>query len=147
MRSVILERLNRGHLEEVMAIERASFSTPWSENSFHNELYNPNSIAYAAIFDSDVIGYICVRLIMDEGHILNLAVRPDMRRQGIAKAMVNKAIGEMKEKGCLFIFLEVRTSNYAAKRLYEGLDFKIVGTRKSYYEMPREDAVVMMLEL
>lgn len=139
--------MQRHHILEILEIERLSFSTPWSEASFYNETYNPNSLSYTAELESNVVGYICVRHIADEAHILNLAVRPDMRRQGIARALVLKALEELSETQCKTVYLEVRASNYQARALYESFGFKVVGIRKSYYEFPKEDAVVMAFSL
>jgi ribosomal-protein-alanine N-acetyltransferase len=134
-------------ISEVLKIERLSFTTPWSETSFYNELYSRNSITRIAEFNGIVIGYICVKHIADECHILNLAVHPDYRRRGIATMLLNDAIVKLRLHGCRFFYLEVRTSNYAARKMYERFGFNMVGIRKSYYANPVEDAVVMMMEL
>lgn len=147
MNSVIIERMQRPHIEEVLEIENASFSTPWSKALFYNELCHPSALIYVALLGSRVVGYICVHQVMDEGHILNLAVRQDMKRQGIAKTLVQRIIAELKESACKTIYLEVRISNYMAKHLYEGLGFKAVGIRKHYYESPKEDGIIMMLKI
>lgn len=147
MEGIRFERMRKRHLSEVLRIERVSFGAPWSEVSFMSELYNPASVAYVALAGSSVAGYIIVRQIVDEGHILNLAVRPDLRRKGIARALVENAMADLRESLCKYIYLEVRASNEEAKKLYEALGFKIVGTRKAYYENPREDALLMTSEM
>lgn len=147
MTEVIIQKIERHHIPEILEIEHQSFSTPWSEASFYNETYNPNSLSYTAILEFSVVGYICIRHIGDEAHILNLAVRPDMRRHGIARTLVLRIIGELRETPCKTIYLEVRVSNYQARALYEALGFKVVGIRKAYYEFPKEDAVMMALSL
>lgn len=134
-------------ISEVLKIERLSFTTSWSEASFYNELYSINSIIRIAEFNGIVIGYICVKHIVDECHILNLAVHPDHRRHGIAAILLNDAIVKLRLHGCRFFYLEVRTSNYAARKMYERFGFNMAGIRKSYYANPVEDAVVMMMEL
>jgi ribosomal-protein-alanine N-acetyltransferase len=78
---------------------------------------------------------------------MNLTVHPDYRRQGIAKMIFTNAINDLQANGCRFFYLEVRESNNAAKKMYEKLNFKIVGTRKDYYIRPTENAVIMMLDL
>lgn len=136
-----------GHLPDVMMIEGESFSTPWSWESFRTELGNPDSRAFVALVDSTVAGYICIRRIWDEGHILNLAVHPNFRRRGIARSLVLRAIEEFRAGRCKDVFLEVRVSNRAAIGLYEALGFKRERLRRSYYVLPLEDALVMSLPL
>lgn len=133
-------------LPPVLEIERASFTTPWSEISFFNELKNPRSIVKAAEKDGRVVGYVCASRILDEGHILDLAVHPDFRRHGIASALAGHAIEHLRSEGCKFIFLEVRVSNEQAARLYGKFGFQRIGTRKNYYTSPDEDAVIMSLK-
>lgn len=136
-----------GDIESVVRIERTSFSFPWSEVSFSNELYKPRSIPKVAVLDEAVVGYLCAECAADEGHILNLAVRPDFRRMNVATSLVENIIEEMRRRICRFIYLEVRASNDIAKSLYEGFGFRIIGVRKKYYVGPTEDAVIMMLEI
>ncbi len=134
-------------IPDVSEIERQSFTTPWSETSFRSELYSRYSITRVAELNGIVVGYICVRHIADECYLLDLAVHPDYRRRGIAKMLMDNVIQEMRIEGCRFFYLEVRGSNYAARKLYEGFGFRTTGTRKGYYVNPIEDAVIMMLEL
>jgi len=131
----------------VVAIERTSFSLPWSEISFAKELFKPRSIPKVAVVGDVVAGYMCIEYVMDEGHILNLAVHPDYRKRRIAAALVEDAVGELRQKACRFIYLEVRASNHAARNLYENFGFRMVGSRKSYYVNPGEDAVIMMRDI
>jgi ribosomal-protein-alanine N-acetyltransferase len=134
-------------LPSVLEIERESFTTPWSETSFYNELKNPRSIVKAARKEGRIVGYACVSRTLDEGHILDLAVHPGFRRRGVAKMLVSRAIEELGKEGCRFIFLEVRVSNEPAARLYGKLGFERIGIRKNYYTLPEEDGVLMCLKL
>lgn len=134
-------------IPHVLKIERMSFSTPWNEMAFLNEIYNTSSIVKVAVYESKIVGYICANSVIDEGHILNIAVSPDMRRRGIATAMLEKVIDELKKRGCKSVYLEVRASNTVAIRFYENFGFISVGVRRNYYTLPKEDAVVMMLVL
>lgn len=134
-------------VSEVAAIESISFTTPWSEISFYNEVMRPGSVSRVARQGKDIVGYICACRIVDEGHILTLAVRPEFRRLGIASALIGDVIRDLKEEGCRFIFLEVRSSNEAARRIYERFNFRFFGFRKDYYKSPVEDALLMMLKL
>lgn len=131
----------------VVQIERMSFSTPWPETSFLKEIYKPRAIIKAAEVDEAVVGYISVEYVLDEAHILNLAVHPDYRRMGIATALVEYVIERLRERACRFLYLEVRASNRVARLLYEGFGFRIIGRRKNYYISPVEDGLIMMLDL
>ncbi|MBI4688748.1 MAG: ribosomal protein S18-alanine N-acetyltransferase [Nitrospirae bacterium] len=147
IKEIIISTMKEEDIQSVLEIERMSFSTPWSETSFYNEIYNPHSTAKIAVIKERVAGYICAKQVSDEGHILNLAVHPEFRRKWIASALVEDVLKNLKDNGCRFLYLEVRSSNYAAKRLYDGFGFKIIGTRKGYYNEPREDAIIMMLKI
>jgi ribosomal-protein-alanine N-acetyltransferase len=147
MAEVIIREMQWSDVPQVLRIERLSFSTPWSETAFLNEIYNPYSIAKVAVSENEVVGYICISYVIDEGHILNLAVHPDMRKRGIATALVEKGLDELKGRGCKSLSLEVRVSNHDAIKFYERFGFRPVGLRKDYYTYPREDAVLMLLDL
>ncbi|BCB95839.1 ribosomal-protein-alanine acetyltransferase [Dissulfurispira thermophila] len=147
MNTVYIREMYIEDIPEVVSIERLSFSMPWSETSFRSEIYSRYSITRVAELNGIVVGYICVKHVADECHLLNLAVHPDYRRRGIAKVLLDNMIRELKIEGCRFFYLEVRASNYAARRLYEGVGFNMVGIRKGYYVNPVEDAIIMMKEL
>lgn len=147
MTEVFVREMDWRDVPEVLKIERISFTTPWSELAFLKEISNTNSVAKVAVFDGELAGYICAGYLLDEGHILNLAVHPDLRRRGIATVLVEKAINELRMNGCRFLFLEVRVSNIDAIKFYERFGFQPVGYRKDYYAQPKEDAVLMKLDL
>ncbi len=137
--------------DQVLAIEETSFSMPWSRNLFLSEFRSPSVSTLLVALENDVsarsvIGYIVYWLIEDEMHILNLAVAPPFRRQGIARQLVLDAVKRAYAKGGRRAFLEVRTSNSAAQKLYSGLGFTGSFIRRDYYNSPVEDAVVMTLE-
>jgi ribosomal-protein-alanine N-acetyltransferase len=134
-------------IPSVAQIEQNSFPTPWSTNSFFSEIHKSRSIAKVAVLDGTVIGYICAEHVLDEGHILNLAVHPDYRRMRIAECLVKNIVEALKLKKCRFLYLEVRASNLTAQRLYKGLSFKFIGVRKNYYLAPEEDAAIMMRDI
>lgn len=152
MEGLVVRKLLEHDLPGVVEIENISFTTPWSEILFFSEIYKQRSIAKVAAIEEAcsvqrVVGYVCANYVMDEGHILNLAVHPDFRKKGIAKTLVENILEELKETDCRFLYLEVRASNNVARELYEGFGFSVVGTRKKYYNKPEEDAVVMMLKI
>jgi ribosomal-protein-alanine N-acetyltransferase len=127
-----------------MEIEQTSFTAPWSELSFLNEMYNEDSLAKVALSENKVVGYSCSRHVLNEGHLLNLAVHHDFRRRGIATELMNNILAEFKEKGCTLLYLEVRISNLDAIKFYERFGFKISSFRRKYYTSPIEDGALMM---
>lgn len=147
VKEIFIRDMRPSDLPKVLKIERLSFTTPWSENAFLQEIYNPYSITKVASLEDEVIGYICVDHIADECHILNLAVKPDMRKHGVGTSLVETSLEEVKKKGCRSLHLEVRVSNFDARRFYERLGFRTAGFRRNYYTFPKEDATIMVLEL
>ena len=135
------------HLDEVAELERICFSVPWSRNMLAEELDNLLSAFLVALDDSGkVVGYAGVQVILDEGYITNVAVRPECRRQGIAAKLLQVFLDFAKANQLAFLTLEVRASNYDAIALYGSRGFRSVGRRKNYYEHPKEDAIIMTLE-
>lgn len=139
--------MNADHLDEVAELERICFSVPWSRNMLAEELDNLLSAFLVALDDNDkVVGYAGVQIILDEGYITNVAVRPECRRQGIAAKLLKVFLDFAKANKLAFLTLEVRASNYDAIALYGSRGFRSVGRRKNYYEHPKEDAIIMTLE-
>ena len=139
--------MNADHLDEVAELERICFSTPWSRNMLAEELDNMLSAFLVALDDTDrVVGYAGVQVILDEGYITNIAVRPECRRQGVAAKLLQVFLDFAKANKLSFLTLEVRASNYDAIALYGSRGFRSVGRRKNYYEHPREDAIIMTRE-
>ena len=139
--------MNGDHLDEVAELERICFSTPWSRNMLAEELDNMLSAFLVALDDADrVVGYAGVQVILDEGYITNIAVRPECRRQGVAAKLLQVFLDFAKANKLSFLTLEVRASNYDAIALYGSRGFRSVGRRKNYYEHPREDAIIMTRE-
>lgn len=131
-------------LDAVITIETQSFDQPWRSPSISAELANLQSRAFILIRDKhDVGAYIFLRIVLDEAHILKLAVTPEQRGQGLAASLTDQALGEACREGCDRAILEVRASNLAAIRLYTQLGFKMIGERKRYYGPTGEDALVM----
>lgn len=136
-------------LPQVYAIENQCFTTPWNIGSFKYELGHEETILKVAVFNNQVIGYVCVRTILDVTHILNLAVLPKFRRMGIGSMLLRNVLQELRRLKPVTgpITLEVRESNTAAIKLYEKFGFNIIGKRIGYYQKPYEDAVIMGLEM
>ena len=139
--------MNGDHLDEVAELERICFSVPWSRNMLAEELDNLLSAFLVALDDNDrVVGYAGLQVVLDEGYITNVAVRPECRRQGIAAKLLQVFLDFAKANKLAFLTLEVRASNYDAIALYGSRGFRSAGRRKNYYEHPREDAIIMTLE-
>ena len=143
---MIIIRMNEGHVKSVAELEKTCFSDPWSENSVASELKNKLALWLVAEEDGRVAGYIGSQTCVDESDVMNVAVHPDFRRCGIAQALVNALVEELKAIGSQCLTLEVRASNIPAIALYEKMGFGEVGRRKNYYRNPREDALIMRKE-
>lgn len=150
--TITIGLMHKEDLDQILAIEQASFSMPWSRNLFLSEFRSPLvSTLMVALEEDDtlmrkVIGYIVFWIVADELHILNLATAPEQRRQGVAKKLVLAALKRSHQKGAARAFLEVRASNTTAQKLYADLGFTGTSIRREYYDSPVEDAVVMVLE-
>ena len=140
-------KMQSEHVASVAEMERQCFSDPWSEKSVASELHNPLSLWLIAEVDWVVAGYVGSQTVLDSADMMNLAVSPSFRRQGIGERLVNCLTEALKEKGVKTLLLEVRISNEPAKELYQKLGFEMVGKRPRYYEKPREDALILRKEL
>ena len=139
---VTIERMLREHLPEVATIEGMSFSMPWSAESLELMLTDRAS-ALVALEDGHVLGYVGMMCVLDEGQIINVAVHPDARRCGVGRSLMQAAEAYAKERGIVFLSLEVRESNIAARSLYSSLGWEEQGIRKGFYSHPVENACVM----
>ena len=131
------------HAEAIHAIEVDTFADPWSVNSIKSEITAKHSICLVAIADDVVTGHVSMRHIINEGHINNIAVAQQYRRQGIASLILDALITEAIAREMIGITLEVRINNHAAISLYEKHGFVVEGYRKNYYSHPTEDAAIM----
>ena len=139
---ISITKMSREHLPEVAAIEEMSFSVPWSAESLELMLTDRAS-ALVALDGEKVIGYVGMMCVLDEGQIINVAVHPDARRRGVGRALMQAAEAYAKERGIVFLSLEVRESNIAARSLYSSLGWAEQGIRKGFYSHPVENACVM----
>jgi [ribosomal protein S18]-alanine N-acetyltransferase len=140
-----IRKLAQRDLEAIERIERISYPTPWSRSMFASELAKPSSISLGA-FDrasGDLIGYLVISRYVDAWHVMNVAVVPERRRQGIARALFDRLFEVTGGDGRRGYTLEVRISNDAAIKLYERLGFQSRGVRRGYYTDNREDALIM----
>ena len=144
---MIITEMIEKHVAQVAELEKICFgSAAWSENSIASELKNQLSLWLVALDGETVAGYVGSQTVMDESDMMNVAVHPDCRRQGIAEELINALTDALREKESRCLTLEVRASNEPAKKLYEKLGFVSVGLRKNYYRNPREDALILRKE-
>ena len=143
--SIQIVPMNADHLEELEKLERICFARPWSRKMLAEELENQCAAFFVALdsITQQVMGYAGLLVMADEGYITNVAVFPEFRRQGVAAKLI--AVFENFARGnkLAFLTLEVRPSNTAAIALYKGFGFEEVGRRKNYYDLPKEDALIL----
>lgn len=137
------EPLSPECLDETVAIARESFPAPWSEQQFRRALASANVHFFAMKRPGRVVGYCGYQVEGNSAHILSLAVHPSFRRQGIAKQMIEDLLDIVAEQGLTTAYLDVRTSNLAARRLYEQFGFARTRVERGFYPDSGEDAIVM----
>lgn len=130
-------------VDAVSRLEQQCFSDPWSRAQLEEELENPDACWLTAIEGDQVLGYMGIRLMGPEADVMQVAVAPQARRQGIARRLVQAMLEQCAGRGVERLMLEVRESNQPARRLYEEMGFIEEGRRKKYYRQPVEDAVLM----
>lgn len=135
--------MTSGYLDDVYIIETECFSHPWSKQSLEEELNNETSLFLVAKEENEVIGYIGMSIVIDEGYIFNVAVRESYRNKGVATALINELVTYGKKNNFSFITLEVRESNLPAISLYSKFGFIKAGERKDYYSNPKENAILL----
>lgn len=132
------------HIDGVLAVEEATFSIPWTRKDFEREMTENNlAIYYVAVADGKIVGYAGMWHVITEGHITNVAVLEDYRKQGIGDALMAQLEQVALEKEMIGITLEVRISNAPAQHLYHNHGYRAEGLRKNYYPDTHEDAVIM----
>jgi ribosomal-protein-alanine N-acetyltransferase len=144
--TIELRRLTLADLGDIERIERSAYPTPWSRSMFAGELAKPTSISLGAV-DADeefaLVGYLIISRYVDAWHVMNVAVDPAYRRQGVATTLLEELFRLTEGDGRRGYTLEVRVSNASAIALYERLGFHATGVRRGYYTDNREDALVM----
>jgi ribosomal-protein-alanine N-acetyltransferase len=142
-------------IEPIAAIERASFSDPWSFETFSAALALPHlrflvaeeTAGAGGVGRPTLLGYVVALVMADEGEIADVAVAPSARRRGVARALLERMMAEAVDAGVRALYLEVRESNAAARALYGSLGFSQVGRRRGYYQQPSEDALLLRRDL
>lgn len=134
-----IDKLKTEYVKQVYEIEKTCFSNPWSIHDLEAQVDNENSHFLVAFVDGKVAGYMGLQIFSGEGYVTNVAVLPEYRGRGIAKALIEKQFENKMD----FITLEVRESNLPAINLYKKTGFENVGIRPNFYSNPTENAVIM----
>lgn len=142
-----IRRAERADVPALASIERRCFSDPWTEAGILESIQSETAFAVVAENAEGELGYLMARLSGEEGEILNLAVLPGHRRQGVGRRLLEHGLAFLVGRGVREAYLEVRESNLAARDLYLGFGFRPVGVRPHYYRNPAEDALVLRARL
>lgn len=138
-----LRSMREADLREVLHIERRSFTIPWSDATFRGLLRRQSATLLVGEERGKVVGYAALWFAADEAELGDLAVRPELRGRGFGRRLLDGALAEAARRGARQVYLEVRESNVAARRLYERAGFATAGVRADYYSEPKEDAILM----
>lgn len=147
MKRVEVRRMRGLDLPRIMQIELETFTMPWSETTFRGLLRRRDSDLFVAELNGVIVGYSVFWAVTDQGELGNVAVEKESRGKGIGRKLIETVLASAAERGVREIFLEVRKSNFSAQALYGTFGFYEVARRKNYYLEPREDALVMRLDL
>ena len=143
---IVFTEMKAEHVSQVALLEKCCFADPWSEKSIAEELNHEYSLWLVAVENDRLLGYVGSQTAMWETDMMNIAVAPSRRREGLGNILVTELIRELRNRGSSSLALEVRASNEPAKALYESLGFHQVGLRKNYYRNPKEDALILRKE-
>jgi ribosomal-protein-alanine N-acetyltransferase len=141
--ALVVEPMNETDLDDIVDIELGSFAVPWSREMFLEELANRNARLKVFRLDGKIVGYMCFWAVLDEAHLLNIAVHRSYRSRGYGKFMMAHLETLCRDEGLKRIILEVGRRNQAARHLYQLSGFSCIGFRKQYYAVVRDDALVL----
>lgn len=146
--SFVFRYMREEDIDQVLEVEHASFTLPWSREAFYNELHNNKFAVYIVIEDHQkVVGYCGAWIVVDEAHVTNVAILPEYRGKKLGEALMNKLMSVAREMGTKSMTLEVRVTNHVAQSLYRKFGFQNGGIRKNYYSDNQEDALIMWVNL
>lgn len=137
-----IRAMSMDDLDDVLAIEQASYPHPWKREHFIHEIHSHLAFPVVVVEGGRLLAYLCLMSLFEEAQIMNIAVAPDQRGRGIGRMLMEHAIATARQKGAENLTLEVRESNLAAIALYEAFGFERYFVRKGYYE-GKEDAILM----
>lgn len=144
---LIIDDMTAEDISGVCLVEEECFTQPWSYNAFLSELQNDTAVTLIAIDEKEVVGFVNARFLLGEGSINNIAVTARERRRHVGDSLMKALLSRASSTGILTLTLEVRASNKGAISFYRSYGFTEVGRRKSFYEQPLEDALLMTLTL
>lgn len=147
MRRMIIREMQSSDIPIILEIEKESFSSPWNEEAFQNELSNPMTHYYVWEENGQAVGYIGFWKVFEEAHITNIAFALSERGQGKGTRLIAHVMEQAKSMGILAMTLEVRESNEIARKVYQKNGFREVGIRKDYYTKPLENALIMWVDI
>lgn len=132
-------------VDKALEIEEECFISPWKRDDFVSMVNDDDKVYIAAVLDGEIIGGACLRNIVGEGEITNVAIKNSFRGKGYSEKLIEELIKKGKQMGCTAFTLEVRVSNLPAIKCYEKNGFENAGIRPNFYEHPKEDAMIMWL--
>jgi len=144
---ILIRKVKPEDLDEIAGLEEKCFSQPWSREAFESAAFSDDYIMLAAEHEGEIAGYVCSQVSVYEADIMNIAVKEEYRRMGIATKLIEVLAQETLKRGADAVFLEVRLSNEAAIETYKQNGFEKVGVRPNFYEKPTEDALIMRKSL
>ena len=144
---LLIRPLSYGDVQAIIDIERASFTTPWSQSTFEGLIARPDADVIGATRTGYLLGYSVIWTIGDQAELGNVVVKEIERGRSIGRRLIEAALAAARSRGGGECFLEVREWNLLARALYETFGFRAVGRRKRYYSKPVEDALVMRCDL
>lgn len=149
MEGIVIRDMNGHDFPDVYALETGCDPMPWSVNALRYEIENKESILKVAVRDNNVIGYMCIRTLLDITHVMKINVLPEYRRNRIGSALLIESLKKLRslKSDVKHVTLEVRESNSAAIELYNKFGFRKTGNRRNYYNNPLEDGLVMQLDM
>ena len=146
--SFVFRYMREEDIDQILEVEHASFSLPWSREAFYNELHNNKFAVYMVLEEKEkIIGYCGTWVVIDEAHITNIAVLPEYRGRKLGEGLLRQMMMVARQMGARSMTLEVRVTNHVAQSLYRKLGFQNGGIRKNYYSDNQEDALVMWVKL
>jgi ribosomal-protein-alanine N-acetyltransferase len=145
MQDFVIKKLTRSELSQVEEIEKSSFSLPWSRSLFEAEFTQDYSLSFGAFVKNQLLGYIFLRLLDTEAHIIKLATHFCFRQQGIATRLLQFSLKYIKKRGIKRVTIEVRERNSPARKLYQKCGFLEIARRQGYYHDTGEDAIIMWI--
>ncbi|MDY6084363.1 MAG: ribosomal protein S18-alanine N-acetyltransferase [Dialister sp.] len=144
---ISIRRAAREDASAIYRISEASFTDSWREETILEDLLKDHSLYLVCLREDRIVGYACYWFVLDEAQLVNVAVLPENRKQGLAKKLLEEGLAEARKRHMKTMFLEVRAGNLPAQALYRKYGFSVITLRKAVYEMPREDGYIMKKSL